>query len=210
LEALTRNGTFGEIQYLPQGSKTVKCKWVFKTKRDTDVNIIKHKARLVAKGYTQRDAVDYDETFSPVISTVGMLILISISASLGLKLRKYDVSNAYLYSRLDKEIFIEIPEGYECDSTNGKGLLLKKDLNGLNQSGALWNKLLTRVLMKYGYKRNDYEPSIFYKNENNSFSICAIYVDDIILGTRHDKDIIEFELTLESNFKITKGPVDEI
>ena len=57
LEALRRNGTFGEVQELPQGSKTVKCRWVFKTKRDTNGEIIKHKARLVAKGYTQRDGL---------------------------------------------------------------------------------------------------------------------------------------------------------
>ena len=55
----------------------------------------------------------------------------SISASVGLILRKYDVSNAYLYSKLDKEIFIEVPEGYDHDIIKGKGLPLK---NGLKQS----------------------------------------------------------------------------
>ena len=56
----------------------------------------------------------------------------------------------------------------------------------------------------------DYEPSIFYRRTANSFSVCAIYVDDIILGARHEEDVKEFERVLESNFKITKGQLDEV
>ena len=51
---------------LPESSKRVGCKWVFKTKHDSNGNIEWHKARLVAKGFTQRDSVDYKETFPPV------------------------------------------------------------------------------------------------------------------------------------------------
>ena len=60
--------------------KVVGYKWVFRTKYNTDGSISKHKARLVSKGFHQIARVDYSETFSPVIksSTVGVILSLAV------------------------------------------------------------------------------------------------------------------------------------
>jgi len=63
--ALLKNQTWTLVP-LPQGKKTVGCRWVFSVKHKADGSIERYKARLVAKGYTQTYGVDYQETFSAV------------------------------------------------------------------------------------------------------------------------------------------------
>ena len=55
-----------ELVQLPESSNISECRWVFKTKHNSNGNIERYKARLVVKGYTQKGGIDYKENFSPV------------------------------------------------------------------------------------------------------------------------------------------------
>ena len=93
----------------PSDFRAIGCKWIYKKKRGVDGNIETYKARLVAKGYTQREGVDYEETFSPVAMLKSIRILLSIAAALDYEIWQMDVKTTFLNGKLDEVIYMDQP-----------------------------------------------------------------------------------------------------
>ena len=106
LKSMTNNNVW-EMTKLPKGSKRVGCKWVFKTKRDSMGNVERYKARLVAKGYTQKDSVDYKETFSPVSKKYSLRIIMPLVAHYDLELYQMYVKTTFLNVDLEEEVYMD-------------------------------------------------------------------------------------------------------
>ena len=90
----------------PNGIRPVGCKWVYKRKRGIDGNVETFKAMLVAKGYTQKEGIDYEETFSPVAMLKSIIILLSIATYYDYEIWQMDVKTTFINGNLEEEIYM--------------------------------------------------------------------------------------------------------
>ena len=185
LESLQSHGVW-ELDTLPEGRKSIGCKWVFKMKYDENGLIEKYKARLVAQGFSQQEGIDYKETFAPTVQKESLRIFLAIVAAVDLELHQMDVVAAYLVGDLEaegQEIYMRIPEG--ADVRQGRMEFvwrIVKSLYGLKQSARLWNKKLVTFWRDQGYKLMLADGSIMVAAYESGFTIVSIYVDDLLIA----------------------------
>ncbi|XP_044717342.1 reverse transcriptase (RNA-dependent DNA polymerase) domain-containing protein [Hirsutella rhossiliensis] len=158
-----------------QSLKALRGKWVYRLKRGTDGQIVRHKARFVAKGYEQQEGIDYSETFASVVRPESYRTIFAIAAAEDLEIEQMDVKTAFLYGDIDEEVYLEQPEGFE-DGT-GRVCRLKKAIYGLKQAPRIWFHTITKFLETLGYRPIAADVSVFVRGK----SIIAIYVDDLLL-----------------------------
>ena len=114
--------------------RPIGCKWIFKRKRGMDGKVETFKARLVAKGYTQKEGVDYKETFLPVAMLKSIRILLSIAACLDYEIWKMDVKTAFLNCYLEESIYMMQPEDFVAKGQQQKVSKLLRSIYGLKQA----------------------------------------------------------------------------
>jgi hypothetical protein len=99
-----------------------------------------------------------------------------------------DVKTAYLYSKLDEEIYMEMPKGfYLAGAPPGSVLRLNRALYGLKQSGCQWWIELSTSMKELGFTHAMSDAGIYYHQDKKSreLIIAAIYVDDgVFIGPK--------------------------
>ena len=132
MNSLEKNQTW-VLAKLPEGKKALQNKWVYCAKEEHDGKE-RYKARLVVKGFQQLRGIDYTEVFSPVVKMTTIRLVLSIVAAEDLHLEQLDVKTAFLHGDLDKDIYMQQPEGFEAPGREELVFRLQKNLYGLKQA----------------------------------------------------------------------------
>ena len=64
---------------------------------------------FVAKGFSQKEGIDYEETFSHVSRYSPIRTIISLAAEMGWCVHHMDVKTAFLNRVIEEEVYIEQP-----------------------------------------------------------------------------------------------------
>ena len=199
-QSLIDNDTWDLVE-LPEGRTAVGCKWVFKVKYNGEGKVERFKSRLVAKGYSQRQGLDFEETFSPVVRFSSIRTLLALAIQKDMIVHQMDVVTAFLNGELDEEIYMQQPDGYQVSGKENLVCRLKKSLYGLKQAPRCWNRALREFMMQAGFVQSNADPCVFIRLDEHT-TIVAVYVDDLILITDVIEVMLEIKGLLSERFRM--------
>ncbi|GJV07766.1 putative ribonuclease H-like domain-containing protein [Tanacetum coccineum] len=188
---------------LPYGKKAIGIKWVYRNKKDEKGVVVRNKARLVAQGHRQEEGIDYDEVFAPVARIEAIRIFLAFASYMGFIVYQMDVKSAFLYGKIDEEVYVSQPPGFLDPKYPQKVYKVVKALYGLHQAPRAWYATLFTFLFKNGYRRGTIDKTLFIKKDKHDIILVQVYVDDIIFGSTKKSWCDEFEALMKSRFQMS-------
>ncbi|GJX49959.1 putative ribonuclease H-like domain-containing protein [Tanacetum coccineum] len=186
---------------LPYGKKVIGTKWVYRNKKDERGVVVRNKARLVAQGHRQEEGIDYDEVFAPVARIEAIMIFLAFASYMGFIVYQMDVKSAFLYGKIDEEVYVSQPPGFIDPKYPKKVYKVVKALYGLHQAPRAWYATLSTFLLKNGYRRGTIDKTLFLKKDKHDIILVQVYVDDIIFGSTKKSWCDEFEELMKKILK---------
>ncbi|GJW92048.1 putative ribonuclease H-like domain-containing protein [Tanacetum coccineum] len=148
---------------LPYGKRAIGTKWVYRNKKDERGIVIRNKARLVAQGYTQEEGIDYDEVFALVARIEAIRLFLAYASFKDFVVYQMDVKSAFLYGKIEEEVYVYQPLGFEDPEFPDKVYKVEKALYGLHQAPRAWYETLSTYLLDNGFQRGQIDKTLFIK-----------------------------------------------
>ena len=155
-----------------------------KIKHVVDGIIDKYKSRFIAGYLSQKEGIEYEETFSPSARYTTIRSLVSLAAIMGWNIHKMDVKTTFLNGTIDEEVYIKQPEGFEVNSRDSHVFRLKKALYGLKKEPRAWYARMDSFLLRIGFMKSIIDPNIYIKVVNNESIVILLYVDDLFIPSQ--------------------------
>ncbi|KAK9218725.1 hypothetical protein WN943_007362 [Citrus x changshan-huyou] len=185
---------------LPPTSNPIGCKWIFKKKKKVDGTIERFKARLVAKGFTQKEGLDYFDTYAPVARIATIRVLIVLASIYQFEIHQMDVKTAFLNGELDEKIYMKQPEGFVMPGQEHKVCKLVKCLYGLKQASKQWHEKFDKVIVSNGFNIHESDKCVYSRFNGNKCVMICLYVDDMLIFGIDSESIELTKSLLSSNF----------
>ena len=150
-------------------------------KHAADGSIEKYKARFVARGFSQKEGIDYEETFAPIAQYTSIRAIMALTSIMKWDLHRMDVKTTFLNGVIEEEVYIEQPQGFEVEDRKTHVCKLKKALYGLKQAPRAWYGRIDSFLTSMGFAKSKADPNLYFKVIEDEPVILLLYVDDLFL-----------------------------
>ncbi|GKE51429.1 putative ribonuclease H-like domain-containing protein, partial [Tanacetum coccineum] len=160
---------------LPHGKRAIGTKWVYRNKKDERGIVIRNKARLFLAYASFKDFVVY----------------------------QMDVNSEFLYGKIEEEVYVYQPPGFEDPEFPDKVYKVEKALYGLHQAPRAWYETLSTYLLDNEFQRGHIDKTLFIKRVKGDILLVQVYVDDIIFGSTKKSLCTEFEKLMHKKFQMS-------
>jgi hypothetical protein len=106
-QSIVKNDVW-DVVSRPKEKIVVSSKWIYKTKHSTDGSIEKYKARFVERGFSQKEGIDYEDTFAPMARYTSIRAILAIVAVMKWKVHQMDMKT-FLNGVIEEEVYVEPP-----------------------------------------------------------------------------------------------------
>ncbi|CAI5459368.1 unnamed protein product [Closterium sp. Yama58-4] len=187
----------------PPGANIVDGMWIFRVKRPPGSPPV-FKARYVARGFSQRQGVDFFQTFSPTPKMTTLRVLLHVAAQRDYELHSLDFSTAFLQGSLHEEIWLRRPPGFTGSFPPGTQWSLRRPVYGLRQAPREWHDTLRTTLAALGFAPSTADPSLFLRTDTSlpPFYIL-VYVDDLVFATADTEALARVKSELQKRHTCT-------
>ncbi|CAI7747802.1 unnamed protein product [Closterium sp. NIES-54] len=203
-------GTYVDEVPLPRVN-IVSGMWIFRVKRPLGSPPV-FKARYVARGFSQRQGVDFFQTFSPTPKMTTLRELLHVAAQRDYELHSLDFSTAFLQGSLHEEIWLRRPPGFTGSFPLGTQWSLRRPVYGLRQAPREWHDTLRTTLASLGFAPSSADPSLFLQTDTTlpPFYVL-VYVDDLVFATADTEAFAHVKSELQKRHTCTDlaPPSDE-
>jgi hypothetical protein len=151
-----------EVVPRPEGKSMIGSRWIYKIKHVADGSVEKFKARFVAKGFSQKEGIDYDETFAPVARYTSIRAVISIAVEMGWKIHQMDVKTTFLNGIIEEDMYIEHSKGFEVYERYSHVCKLRRALYELKQTPRVWYSWIDNYLQGMGFSKSEVDSNLYY------------------------------------------------
>ncbi|CAI5999797.1 unnamed protein product [Closterium sp. NIES-65] len=187
----------------PPRANIVSGMWILMVKRPPGSPPV-FKARYVARGFSQRQGVDYFQTFSPTPKMTTLRVLLHIAAQRDYELHSLHFSTASLQGSLHEEIWLRRPPGFTGTFPPGTQWSLRRPVYGLRQAPREWHDTLRTTLAALGFAPSIADPSLFLRTDTSlpPFYIL-VYVDDLVFATADTAGLAHVKSELQKRHTCT-------
>ncbi|CAI7820432.1 unnamed protein product [Closterium sp. NIES-54] len=187
----------------PPGANIFSGMWIFRVKRSPGSPPV-FKARYVARGFSQRQGVDFFQTFSPTPKMTTLRVLLHVAAQCDYELHSLDFSTAFLQGSLHEEIWLRRPPGFTGSFPPGTQWSLQRPVYGLRQAPRGWHDTLRTTLAALGFSSSTADPSLFQRTDTSlpPFYIL-VYVDDLVFATANTEALAHVKSELQKRHTCT-------
>ena len=206
MDAQIRNRTYVLVPPHPS-QHVISTKWLYSLKYFPDGTLKRHKSRWVARGHKQQQGINYSETFSPVVKSLTIRLVLQLAISRAWQIKQLDVNNAFLQGTLSDEVYVSQPPGFVDKDSPHHVCRLRKALYGLKQAPRAWYQELKTLLCSLGFRNSLADTSVFVYNDSGRIVYCLVYVDDILVTGSSPSLVTSFSTTLSNRFSL-KDPTD--
>ncbi|GKC08637.1 retrovirus-related pol polyprotein from transposon TNT 1-94 [Tanacetum coccineum] len=155
------------------------------------------------EGYTQEEGIDYDEVFAPIARIEAIRLFLAYASFKDFVVYQMDVKSDFLYGKIEEEVYVCQPPGFEDPYFPDRVYKVEKALYGLHQAPRAWYETLSTYLLDNGFQRGKIDKTLFIKRHKGDIFLVQVYVDDIIFGSTKKELCFAFEKLMHEKFQMS-------